>query len=174
MTITALSGTGQSGASWPAQRSGKAIDTAAETLGTQGGPPPGGPAGPPPGGHGGPPPAVGAAMKSLAETLGVDEDDLTSELQSGTSLTDVAAAYGMDADTLRTTLTAALTEADSSLTADQAAGLADKMIAGPNRDQDNPVSRLTFDSQLSGSGTAGGGVVTQAALQALYSQYSAV
>jgi uncharacterized protein YidB (DUF937 family) len=135
----------------------------------------GGPDGPPPGGKGGPPPAIGSAMDSLAGTLGISSDDLKSSLQSGTSLTDVAAAHGMDADTLKTTLTKALTEADTSLTADQAGNVADDLIAGPAQHQQHhhQVARLSFDMQLSGSDSASGSTMSQAALKAMYDQYSA-
>ncbi|WP_412734522.1 hypothetical protein [Krasilnikovia sp. MM14-A1259] len=132
----------------------------------------GGPDGPPPGGKGGPPPAIGAAMDSLASTLGISSDELTSSLQSGKSLTDVAAAQGMDADTLRTTLTSALTKADTSLSADQAGALADKLIAGPAQHRhEHQFSRLAFDNQLNQS--ASSSAPAQAAVQATYGQYSA-
>ncbi|MCU7729541.1 hypothetical protein ODJ79_37985 [Actinoplanes sp. KI2] len=142
------------------------------------GPPAGGtgrPDGPPPAGQGGRPP-LGAAMDSLAGTLGISTDELKSSLQSGQSLTDVAAAHGMDADTLKTTLTTALAKADSALTPDRADSIADHIIAGPaqRRQQDGQFARLMFDQQStgSGSGTTGWNSISQATLQALYSKYA--
>jgi uncharacterized protein YidB (DUF937 family) len=140
------------------------------------GPPAGtaGPDGPRHGGHGGRPPAVGAAMDSLAGTLGISTDDLQSSLEGGQSLTDVAAAHGMTVDTLKTTLTAALTKSDSSLSADRAGSIADHIIAGPaqRQQQDGQFARLMFDQQTSGSDSSSWSSISQAALQAVYSKYS--
>jgi lambda repressor-like predicted transcriptional regulator len=141
------------------------------------------PAGPPPGGgHGGPPPALGQAMGSLAETLGISEEELLEQLQSGESLTSVAAAKGMDASTLKSTLVDALTKADSSLSTDQAGGIADRLIEGPPRPQLDTTARFGLDqaagagstSNLADTGGAGISEAMRAKLYALYQQLQAL
>lgn len=105
-------------------------------------------AGPPAGGHkhhGGHHGGAGKALDAVASALNLTADQLRTKLHSGQSLTDVAKAAGMDSATLKSTITGALTSADSSLTADQASGEADKIIAGPPKQSYDPAPRLGFD-----------------------------
>ncbi|GAA2978299.1 hypothetical protein [Actinokineospora diospyrosa] len=133
----------------------------------------GGPGGP--GGHGGPPPPprdsrVDSALSAVADSLGISDEDLEDELTSGTSLTDVAAAKGMDAATLKATITDAISAADSTLSADAVSELADRIIQGPPEpEQDNTTDRQAFDLSLSSYDTA---TVSSQALASLYSQQS--
>ena len=122
----------------------------------------------------GPPPAVGKALDSLASTLGLTSDELKSKLQSGTSLTAIASSSTkkMDAATLKTTLTKALTTADSSLTADQASSIADKLIAGPQKPTSDMSSRLVMSRQGGFSSGTASSAASRALLSAKYSQYS--
>ncbi|RLK58243.1 hypothetical protein [Actinokineospora cianjurensis] len=133
---------------------------------------PGGPGGGP-GGPGGPPPPprdsrVDSALSAVQDALGID--DLDDELASGESLTDVAAANGMDAATLKTTLTKAIGAADSTLSADAVSELADKIIEGPPKpEQDDAGPRQQFDlAQRSYDSTA----VSKQLVQNLYAQQS--
>ncbi|SER01309.1 hypothetical protein [Actinokineospora terrae] len=132
----------------------------------------GGPGGPG-GGPGGPPPPprdsrVDSALSAVQDALGID--DLDDELASGESLTDVAAANGMDADTLKTTLTTAISAADSTLSADAVSELADKIIEGPPKpEQDDAGPRRQFDlAQRAYDSTA----VGKQLVQSLYAQQS--
>ncbi|WP_018680722.1 hypothetical protein [Actinokineospora enzanensis] len=124
------------------------------------------PAGPPPGG--GKDQKVDDALDSVADALGLTSDELQDELQSGTSLTDVAASKGMDAATLKTTITSALTKSDTSLSADQADELADKIIQGPPKPDDS-TDRMAFDL-AQGSDYSSSANVSQAMLSTLYQQ----
>ncbi|GLW89488.1 hypothetical protein [Actinokineospora globicatena] len=153
--------------------SANAADIAQKLLSGPGGH--GGPGGPGggPGGPGGPPPPprdsrVDSALSAVQDALGID--DLDEELASGESLTDVAAANGMDAETLKTTLTTAISAADSTLSADAVSELADKIIEGPPKpQQDTTGARQEFDlSQTSYDSTA----VSKQLLQSLYAQQS--
>ncbi|GAA3027485.1 hypothetical protein [Actinokineospora globicatena] len=150
--------------------SANAADIAQNLLSGPGGH--GGPGGGP-GGPGGPPPPprdsrVDSALSAVQDALGID--DLDEELASGESLTDVAAANGMDAETLKTTLTTAISAADSTLSADAVSELADKIIEGPPKpQQDTASARQEFDlSQTSYDSTA----VSKQLLQSLYAQQS--
>ncbi|WP_169735385.1 hypothetical protein [Actinokineospora inagensis] len=130
----------------------------------------GGPGGPPPGGK--PDSRIESALSSVAGALGMSDDDLKDALSSGQSLTDVAAANGMDADTLKTTLTTAISKADSSLSSDAVSALADKIIQGPpKKEQDNQTDRQGFDlSQLSSSLDSSS--ISKQLLSSVYSQQS--
>ncbi|PPK66628.1 hypothetical protein V5P93_004669 [Actinokineospora auranticolor] len=125
------------------------------------------PAGPPPGG-GGHDQKVDDALDSVADALGLSSEELQDELRSGTSLTDVAAANGMDAATLKTTITDALKAGDDSLSDDQVDALADKIIEGPPK-PDDTTPRQAFDLAMSAR-TQSAGSISQAALSALYQQ----
>lgn len=70
------------------------------TTSTSGGRPPGGPSGPPPGG--------GPDMSDVSDLLGLSEDDLKAQLDSGKTLSDVAEAQGVTTDDLVSTIAASL------------------------------------------------------------------
>ncbi|MBM7773843.1 uncharacterized protein YidB (DUF937 family) [Actinokineospora baliensis] len=133
----------------------------------------GGPGGP--GGHGGPPPPprdsrVDSALSAVADSLGLSDEDLEDELTSGTSLTDVAAAKGVDATTLKATLTDAISAADSTLSADAVSELADRIIEGPPKpEQDNTTDRQAFDLSRNSYDSS---AVSQQLLASLYKQQS--
>ena len=156
--------------------------------GKRGGPPPGGP-----------PPEARKAMDSLASTLGMSSNELQAGLQSGKSLTSIAASKGMDATTLKSTLTKALTEefaksstssttsstgttatstatGKSSVTKQQVSDLADKIIAGPEKHStDNSMAmfrQYLKNSSASGAtsnGTSASGSTREAAVRAMLS-----
>ena len=76
------------------------------------------PAGPPPGGGG--PEKTNAAV---ADLLGIDTDDLTSQLKSGKTLSEIADAAGVSNDDLVSTIQATLpTDAPAGMAADIASG----------------------------------------------------
>jgi hypothetical protein len=95
-------------------------------LGFGGGPGPGGPRGGGPGfGHGGPGFHAGLGLDAAATYLGLSEDALRTQLQSGKSLADVAKAQNKDVAGLKAAMKAAVTKqldqavTDKHLTADE-------------------------------------------------------
>jgi uncharacterized protein YidB (DUF937 family) len=95
-----------------------------------------GPAGPPPQQSGGPSDsaagtAFGQALDAAASELGTTTSQLMSSLGSGESLLDLAGQQGVSSDDLTKTLSSALQKADSSLSANQADQLAERIAQGP-------------------------------------------
>ena len=74
--------------------------------------------------------AAAAAMDAAAKALGTTSD-LVSSLQSGQSLATIASAKGVSQDDLVKAISSALSQADSSLSTDQATQLATAMVTGP-------------------------------------------
>jgi uncharacterized protein YidB (DUF937 family) len=83
--------------------------------------------------HGGPGKAMKAAFDAAATTLGVSTSDLRASLESGQTLTSLAAAKGVSTDSLTSAIATALTKADTSLTTDQASSIAQQLVAGPQK-----------------------------------------
>jgi hypothetical protein len=75
--------------------------------------------------------AAAAAMDAAAKALGTTTSDLVSSLQSGQSLATIASAKGVSQDDLVKAISSALSQADSSLSTDQATQLATAMVTGP-------------------------------------------
>jgi hypothetical protein len=75
--------------------------------------------------------AAAAAMDAAAKVLGTTTSDLVSSLQSGQSLATIASAKGVSQDDLIKAISSALSQADSSLSTDQATQLATAMVTGP-------------------------------------------
>jgi uncharacterized protein YidB (DUF937 family) len=74
--------------------------------------------------------AMGVAMDAAAKALGTTAGDLVSSLQNGQSLASIASAKGVSEDDLVKTISSALSQADSSLSTDQATQLATAMVTG--------------------------------------------
>jgi len=70
-------------------------------------------------------------MDAAAKALGTTTSDLVSSLQSGQSLATIASAKGVSQDDLVKAISSALSQADSSLSTDQATQLATAMVTGP-------------------------------------------
>jgi hypothetical protein len=113
---------------------------------------------------------VAKALDAVAGALHMTPDQLRGQLRSGQSLTSLAAATGINPTELKTTVVSALRSADSALGADQADKLADQIIAGPPKRENDSTSRLAFDLATSAGANAGPGSVSQQALSALYSK----
>lgn len=99
--------------------------------------------GPPPG----PPPAV---TESVAELLGTSESDLLEQLQSGTSLKDIAASAGVS----ETDLTAAVKTALASSAPDGVTPTDDELSDFTNRIINSTAMRPTGDGTTGTSGTS--------------------
>ena len=74
--------------------------------------------------------AMGVAMDAAAKALGTTAGDLVSSLQNGQSLASIASAKGVSQDDLVKAISSALSQADSSLSTDQASQLATAMVTG--------------------------------------------
>ena len=74
--------------------------------------------------------AMGVAMDAAAKALGTTAGVLVSSLQNGQSLASIASAKGVSQDDLVKTISSALSQADSSLSTDQATQLATAMVTG--------------------------------------------
>ena len=72
-----------------------------------------------------------AALDAAAKALGTTTSDLVSTLQAGQSLATIASAKGVSQDDLVKAISTALSQADSSLSTDQATQLATAMVTGP-------------------------------------------
>jgi uncharacterized protein YidB (DUF937 family) len=68
--------------------------------------------------------AMAAAMQAAATTLGLSADQLASSLKSGQSLSALASSKGVSQDDLVKSISAALQQADTDLSADQATQIA--------------------------------------------------
>ena len=73
---------------------------------------------------------MATAMDAAAKLLGTTTTDLATALQSGQSLTSIASSKGVSKDDLVKAISSALTQADSNLSADQAAQLATSLATG--------------------------------------------
>ncbi len=82
-------------------------------------------------GHGG---MRKAGMDAAATALGMTSDGLRSALGSGQSLSSLAQATGVGAASLASTVSAALSAANPSLSGARAEQIADRMISGPGSD----------------------------------------
>jgi hypothetical protein len=69
-------------------------------------------------------------MDAAAKALGTTTSDLVSSLQSGQSLASIASAKGVSQDDLVKAMSTELSQADSSLSSDQATQLATAMVTG--------------------------------------------
>ena len=79
---------------------------------------------------------MAAAMDAAAKTLGTTTSDLMSSLQNGQTLASVASSKGVSQDDLVKSISAALSQADSNLSTDQATQLATALVTGtPPTDQ---------------------------------------
>jgi uncharacterized protein YidB (DUF937 family) len=89
--------------------------------------------------------AMSTAMDAAAKLLGTTTTDLASSLKSGQSLAAIASSKGVSQDDLVKAISTALTQADSSLSADQANQLATRLATG---------TRPTGQTQPWAAGTA--------------------
>jgi hypothetical protein len=71
-----------------------------------------------------------AALSAAADLLGESPDDLKQALASGKSLADLAAEKGLSADDLQKAVQSAVKQANPNASEDQAAQIAQRMIAG--------------------------------------------
>jgi len=72
-----------------------------------------------------------AGMDAAATALGMSTSDLLAARKSGQSLASIAQAKGVSIESLTAVISAALTKADPSLSADRAQQIAQRMINGP-------------------------------------------
>ena len=70
------------------------------------------------------------ALDAAAKTLGTTTSDLMTALQNGQSLASIASSKGVGQGDLVKAISGALTQADSNLTADQAAQMATALVTG--------------------------------------------
>ncbi|MCR6493233.1 hypothetical protein [Cellulomonas sp. P24] len=82
-------------------------------------------------GHGG---MRKAGMDAAATALGMTPDGVRSALGGGQSLSSLAQAKGISAASLASTVSAALSSANPSLSSARAEQIADRMISGPSSD----------------------------------------
>ncbi len=75
--------------------------------------------------------AAAAAMDAAATALGTTTSDLVSSLQTGQSLASIASTKGVSQDDMVKAISSALSQANSSLSTDQATQLATAMVTGP-------------------------------------------
>jgi len=75
--------------------------------------------------------AMRAAFSAAAGALGMTRNDLVGALESGHTLGSLAQKAGVSSDTLTTTIKDALVRADSSLTPERAAVIAQQLVQGP-------------------------------------------
>lgn len=113
--------------------------------------------GPPPG----PPPEV---TQSVAELLGTSESDLLEQLQSGTSLKDIAAAAGVSETDLTSTVTSAL----ASSAPDGVTPTDDELATFANRIINSTAVRPSDDDT-----SAAGGATATAGAQRAYQAFTA-
>jgi uncharacterized protein YidB (DUF937 family) len=73
-----------------------------------------------------------AGMDAAAKALGMSGDDLRSALQSGQTLSSLAQSKGISTDSLASTISNALTEANPKMSADRAQQIAQRMVSGPS------------------------------------------
>lgn len=81
--------------------------------------------------HGAHPGVHKAGMDAAATALGMSLTDLRSAVQGGQSLTSLAQAKGVSVDALTSSISAALTTADPSLSGSRAAQITERLIDGP-------------------------------------------
>ncbi|HKT02831.1 MAG TPA: hypothetical protein VJT31_25145 [Rugosimonospora sp.] len=84
-------------------------------------------------GHGAGRGAHKAGMDAAANALGMSTDDLRSALRGGQSLESLAQSKGISTDSLISTISNALTQANPQLSADRADQIAQRMVNGPER-----------------------------------------
>jgi hypothetical protein len=72
-----------------------------------------------------------AGMDAAAKALGMSTSDLLAARKSGQSLASIAQAKGVSIDSVTSAISAALTKADPSLSADRAQQIAQRMVNGP-------------------------------------------
>ena len=82
-------------------------------------------------GHGG---MRKAGMDAAAKALGMSSGDLQSALSGGQSLSSLAQSQGISTDSLASTISAALSSANPSLSSARSQQIAQRMVSGPGSD----------------------------------------
>ena len=93
-----------------------------------------------------------AAMNAASQLLGMSPSDLTSALQSGQSLSSIAASQGVDQSSLVSAVSTALQGSNSGITPDQANQIAAKISSATPGTQNQPWGA---NAQAAGAWSAG-------------------